>query len=265
MNSPPANVSASAALARAGDAGPYFVLRPWSAQEPWRPFAALLADPAALAERAGRTRIALARNAGAAPADVEERVAASIMFLGLAAQLVSPLLGAAVLGGVVPRLTAWELWWQPAPADGGPWRLAALPVAGTAVGDLAAEPQAGAAALLLSARVQALTGPVTAAFGAVFRLSPQVLRGNVASAVAGAGTVLAVAVPQRAGIVGDLTARILAMSPLRGAGTLIQPDPARPQRLLLRRSCCLYYRIPGAGICGDCVLQAKRGAGGPRR
>jgi len=25
----------------------------------------------------------------------------------------------------------------------------------------------------------------------------------------------------------------------------------------MRRSCCLFYRLPGAGTCGDCVLDER--------
>jgi hypothetical protein len=42
---------------------------------------------------------------------------------------------------------------------------------------------------------------------------------------------------------------------LRGTGQYVQPDPARARWSLARRSCCLLYRVPGAGICGDCVLR----------
>jgi hypothetical protein len=59
---------------------------------------------------------------------VTERVAASIVSLGLASRLVSPPLGAAVLGGVVPYLTLDNLWWRP--VDGGPVPLAVGPVTG---------------------------------------------------------------------------------------------------------------------------------------
>jgi hypothetical protein len=146
-----------------------------------------------------------------------------------------------------------DLWWRP--ADGGPWPLAARPADGVAVGGLGTGEQLGAAAALISEHyVQGITGPVSAAFGTAFRLSPQVLRGNVASALAGAAGVLGAAYPERAGAAWALTARILGERPLRGAGELVQPDAARVQRFLVRRSCCLIYRVPGAGTCGDCVL-----------
>jgi hypothetical protein len=51
-------------------------------------------------------------------------------------------------------------------------------------------------------------------------------------------------------VVGEM----LRMAPLAGMGTLVQPVPERPRRFLVRNNCCLYYRIPGGGTCGDCVL-----------
>ncbi|EFC84989.1 (2Fe-2S)-binding protein [Parafrankia sp. EUN1f] len=55
--------------------------------------------------------------------------------------------------------------------------------------------------------------------------------------------------------VGRLTARLLATPPLAGTtvhsltldGQLVVPS-------VVRRSCCLFYRVPGGGTCGDCPL-----------
>ncbi|MEC4021033.1 (2Fe-2S)-binding protein, partial [Streptomyces sp. H27-D2] len=33
---------------------------------------------------------------------------------------------------------------------------------------------------------------------------------------------------------------------------------AAGERDFVRRSCCLYYRVPGGGMCGDCVLLPTR-------
>ncbi len=255
MTRPPALVSAAAALAQASAAGPYFTIQPWSSEGGWRPFGALLSDPVALSDRVGHARAALARRARIAPGDVEERVAASTVFLGLASQLVSPLLGAAVIGGIVPGLTVAGLWWRP--VESGPWPLAARPAGGLRLGQLGSDRELREAAVVLSERVHSLAGPVAAAFGAVFRLSQQVLRGNVASAVSGASSMLAVAFPQRAGAAGRLAAQVLAMGWLRGTGQFVQPDPAQPRWFLARRSCCLLYRVPGTGMCGDCVLRRR--------
>jgi hypothetical protein len=253
MNSPPARVDPWDALAAAAAAGPYFAVEPWAGGTQWRPLSALVSEPDVLAERVDHARGVLAGQAGIAPAEVEQRAAASIVFLGLASRLVSPSLGAAVAGRVVPDLTMADLWWRP--VAGGPLALAARLSSGAAVGGLASRPQLAAAARLLSEGcVQGLAGPVAAAFEAAFRLSPQVLWGNVASALAGAAGLLADAFPERAEAAGQLTAEILGQGPLRGTGALVQPDAGRPRRFLVRRSCCLFYRVPGGGTCGDCVL-----------
>jgi hypothetical protein len=246
-------ISAAEALAQAAAIGPYFTIQPWSPAAAWRPLGTLISDPAALPERVGHARTALAGQAGIAPEQVEERVAASIVFLGLASQLASPLLGATVIGGVVPLLALADLWWLP--AGGGPWPLATRPAGGIGVGQLTSDREVREAAVLLSDRVNSLTGPMAAAFGTGFRLSQQVLRGNAGSALAGASGVLAGAFPSRAGTAGRLTAHVLAMGPLRGTGQFVQRDG---ERFFVRRSCCLLYRIPGAGMCGDCVLRRSR-------
>ena len=126
---------------------------------------------------------------------------------------------------------------------------------GSAVGHLGSDRELHEAAVVLSERVHDLTGPLAAAFGAAFRLSQQVLRGNVASAMSGAAAMLAVAFPSRAETAGRLTAQVLAAGWLRGSGRYARPDPGQPRWHLARRSCCLLYRLPGAGLCGDCVLR----------
>jgi hypothetical protein len=244
---------AAAAVAAAAAAGPYFALEPWAGGAAWRPLGVLVTDPEVLRELVSHARGVLARSARVDPDGIQERAAASIVFLGLASRLVSPSLGAAVAGGVVPELGVADLWWRP--VDGGPLPLAARLSAGAAVGGLETGEQVTAAARLLSEGcVQALAGPVARAFQAAFRLSPQVLWGNVASALAGAAGMLAEAFPARAQAAGRLTAETLGLGPLRGTGELVQPDPALARRFFVRRSCCLFYRVPGGGTCGDCVL-----------
>lgn len=254
---PAAEVDASAALAAAAQAGPYFVVEPASAGRGWLPLTLLTADPAMFRERVTHARRVIADRAGLDPQQVEERAAASIVFLGLASRLISPALGAAVLGGVVPRLAASALYWRP--VDGGPWPLAvAPPVTGFRTGDLAAGGELSRAAALLSEHIiQGTVGPLADAVRAGFRLSPQVLWGNVASALAGAAGMLAGSYPRQAETAGRLTAEVLAAGPLAGTGELIQPDAQQPRRFLIRRSCCLFYRVPGGGICADCVLTTE--------
>ena len=239
-----ADVDAAEALAAAARAGPYFALEPWTEGTGWRPASLLVTDPAVLADQVTYARAVIAGRAGIAAAEVTERVAASIVFLGLASRLVSPSLGAAVLGGVVPYLTLDNLWWRP--VDSGPMPLAAGPVTGREIGDAPAGRELDDAAALLSERcVQGMADPVAGGFQARFRLSPLVLRGNIASALAGAAGMLATTFPDRAETAGQLTARILAFGPLQGTGEIraaerlaaeMLPDP--PQ---------LLYVLPCAG------------------
>src|SRR5580658_83757 len=148
-----AEVDAAQALAAAGGAGTYFAVEPWAEGAGWRRASLLVSDPAVLAGRVTHARAVIASRAGIAAAEVTERVAASIVFLGLASRLVSPSLGAAVLGGVVPYLTLDNLWWRP--VDGGPVPLAVRgsgPVTGREIGDAASGRQLDDAAALLSER-----------------------------------------------------------------------------------------------------------------
>ena len=85
-------------------------------------------------------------------------------------------------------------------------------------------------------------------------MSEQVLWGNVASALAGAMTMLIEAHPEQADTTAGLVERLLEREPLTGTGEVVRPEASHPRRFLVRRSCCLFYRVPGGGYCGDCVL-----------
>ena len=189
----------------------------------------LTAGPAALRERVTHARRVIARRAGLDPQQVEERAAASIVFLGLASRLISPALAATVLGRVVPRLTAGTLYWRP--VDGGPWPLAAAPpVTGYRAGDLAADSDLSHAAALLDEHViQGIVGPLADAAAAGFRLSPQVLWGNVASALAGAAGMLAGRYPEQAEAAGRAAPR-RSWPPGRWPGPGTSSSPTRGSR-----------------------------------
>ncbi len=202
---------------------PYFVWDDYAPGAGWRPFPELL-DPQVAAERVRVARETLVTMFGLDPATVPVRVVASVTFLGVASRLLAPPLAA-------PRYPAPEqLFWKPVP--GGPWPMAcAVPRtadAGTGV--------------FRERVVLGLVAPLLAVFRDTFRLSPKVLWGNVSSALAGA-----------AGQLDDpaawtLVADLLDVAPLAGTADL-------RGRVLRRRNCCLYYRIPGGGTCGDCVLR----------
>lgn len=228
-----------AALDLAAEVGPFFVLDRWTPEAGWRPLRELVERPV-LVERVTAAREMLAGRSRVGVDEIEERATASIVFLGLAARLVSPAFACAALAERVPTLTIDELWWQP--VTGGPWPLARSPRdAPEPSGDLAAD---------LDARIlQPIVAPVLDAFGRTFAVSPQVLWGNVASSLAGALTMLRTARPDRAEAATAIVGRLLEHGTLKDTGDLAAAGPS-----FVRRSCCLFYRVPGAGICGDCVL-----------
>ena len=92
-----------AVLAELARLGPFFALETHPAgsapHAQWRPLEELLRQPGALEARVAAVRAALADAGGRQPGDVEPRVAASLTQLGLAARLICPALGVAVLTG----------------------------------------------------------------------------------------------------------------------------------------------------------------------
>lgn len=229
-----------AALDDVAGFGPFFAASadPAEAVDPsWRSWRALYEDPSILSARIEVVATALGTD--------DQRVAASIAYQGLAARLVSPVLAVAAVHGLVPAWTPESLHWRLAVT--GPWPLwesdrgasrpsaAALP---TAVADALVGPHLGA-----------LVGATRAARS----VSARVLWGNAASAVAAAGRMIAQARPTAAGRAADVVGALLRAGPLARAGRFEQGWSFR------RRSCCLYYRIPDGGVCGDCVLGTARG------
>ncbi|MFF5227343.1 (2Fe-2S)-binding protein [Dactylosporangium sp. NPDC000521] len=202
---------------------PYFVWEDRTPGDGWRPFADLL-DPAVAAERVGVARETLLTMFGLDPAVVPVRVVASVTFLGVASRLLAPPL-------LDPRYPEpAQLFWKPVP--GGPWPIACTaPPGGPLVRGAFHE------RILLG-----LVAPLLEVFRAEFRLSPKVLWGNVSSALAGAAGQL------DDPAVWTFVADLLTTAPLAGTADL-------HGRALRRRNCCLYYRIPGGGTCGDCILR----------
>ncbi|MFW5420791.1 (2Fe-2S)-binding protein [Nocardiopsis sp. CNT-189] len=237
-----------AALADLAGLGGFFPV-PAAGEEPagtgeeagWRPLAGLR-EPAYLDGRVEATRRVFAGRTGIAPEEVPPRIAASVLHLGIAERLLSPAIGAAVLHGVVPDPGAWR--WRPAPR--GPLPLLAGG-GGAAVPDPQADP-AGAAEALAAGYLDGLVEPVSRAVASRVAVSPRVLRGNAASAFAGAVRHLSEARPEAAPGASALLRAVLSRRPLNGAGRL--DGSGR----FTRRSCCLYYRLPDGGKCGDCIL-----------
>ncbi len=159
----------------------------------------------------------------------EPRVAASLLFQSIAARLWSPAVAAAALSGEVPDLRDVHWRWIP----GAPMALW-LP-------DVRWLPRSAVADSVLSVLV-----PVRQAFGETVKLADGLMWGNAASALA--GTLRAVP-PEVAAAMAPVVAEAMNHEPLAGTGGFVRPG------VFLRRSCCLYYRVPpGGGYCGDCPL-----------
>lgn len=168
----------------------------------------------------------------------ERRVGASVAHLGLAARLWSTALGPAALYGRFPCLDPAELSW-----DGALTSPDDLWWAGSAT-------RPATAADLRAAVQEAHLVPLHAALRRDGRISPRLLWGNAGSALAGALRELtrwarAHGRPDAADRAATLVTELLDHPDL--AGTVRGPR-------LRRASCCLHYRCPGGGLCGDCVF-----------
>jgi FhuF-like iron-sulfur protein len=252
--------------------GPFFAVASHEpgapAVAPWRRASELAAPGGALRERIAAVRAALAAQPGgrSRPAGaIDPRVAASVTHLGLAARLIAPALGAAVIGHDLD-LRLDVLWWQdtlggpvplsvpvPVPADAPPAAPVSpgTPPAAPALAGAVPRADPGRDAASVAHRfLDEVIAPLTRATRELVPVSSRVLWGNVASGVNSAARQAAASRPDRAWrVAGDWFA-----SPLL-AGERQPPGPD-----FRRSSCCLIYKVaPGgpAAVCGDCVLNAR--------
>ncbi|MCZ7415413.1 MULTISPECIES: (2Fe-2S)-binding protein [unclassified Streptomyces] len=228
-------------LARVGQVGPFFHIHPGPRPDPegFRPLGELYGEGPALASYTAF----VARRLGTD----QTRVAASTVQLGLASRLWSVALASASLAGRVPDLDPARVWWCPNPA--GPLRLW-LPEPR----DLPADGPTGLAGALHATVVEANLRPLGDAVRELARVSWHSLHGNAASALVGGLRVLADARPDVRATAVTLAEKVLRHPPLADAGTV---SPAPDGLALARHNCCLYYRVPGGGTCGDCVLRHR--------
>jgi hypothetical protein len=201
----------------------------------------------------------------------EVRVAASILHLSFAARIWSPVLGCALLAGAVPDLRSLVVTTEPSIRLGlaaiSGWR-ADSPTeppdpAASAAGSPADPPDPPASAAVSLAELADLTaaavaGPLAGLASALpVRLAGGLLRGNSASAMAGALGELARAGADLGQSAASLAAALLRTPALAGAGRLTGSC-----LVFRRRSCCLYYRVPGDGLCGDCCFDSPPSGAG---
>jgi hypothetical protein len=225
--------------------GPFFAVdaHPAGAEPapPWRPGRELAEPSGPLLARIESVRAALAERGGCPPGDIELRVAASVMHLGLTARLVSPAL-AALAGRGRLDLRLDGLWWQD--TAGGPVPLSVPDPGG-------AERSGAGPADDCRRLLDEVIAPVTEAVSGLVPVSPRVLWGNVASAVNGAAGMVAA---QRA----DLSEQAWAVAAAFFRSPRLGRERRPPGPSFRRSSCCLIYRLAPAGpraVCGDCVLR----------
>ena len=210
------------ALDAAAQVGPFFRLEIVDQASGWLPMTQL--DPETAADYVADT----ARQLGTE----ETRVAASILQQSFAARLWSPVLGCGLLAGVVPALSNLMVSREP------PLRLGLPERSGWLV-------ETTSQLLALSSET---VGTQLSAFAAALPDPPAdgLLRGNSASAMIGGLGVLISARPDLSDRAAAIATALLDTEDLRGAGDL--------DKTFRRRSCCLYYRVPGGGLCGDCCF-----------
>jgi hypothetical protein len=240
---------------------------------PWRSVSELTAPSRALRERIASVRATLAARGGLDVDAVEPRVAASAVHLGLAARLIAPALGAAVIGRPVD-MRPGGLWWQDVYGGPVPLSVPALP-GGEGPGRAPGEEHRGGRPAVQSAPLAAdwgrllfaeLLAPLVAAVARLVPVSGRVLWGNVASAVNAAAAQVARQRPDLAASAWQAAGGLFASPWLRG-----EPNPPGPA--FRRSSCCLFYRLAlssrparthpqarrdPAAVCGDCVLAGTR-------
>ncbi|MFI9629565.1 (2Fe-2S)-binding protein [Streptomyces sp. NPDC052042] len=204
----------------------------------FRPLTELYEDPGVLEDCVRAVAVRLGTD--------QPRVAASTLHLGTASRLWSIALACAALTGHVPDLSPDRLWWRPAPS--GPLQLW-LP-------DVRERKETPLAAALHHTVVAQNLTPWAEAVRRVSAVSPQTLSGNAASALIGAHRVLLAREPHAPHPVVPLVREVLDRPPFSGAGTYRHAGPSEPIAFR-RQNCCLYYRVPGAGTCGDCVLNTR--------
>lgn len=226
--------TAAAALAEIGAASPYFTVGAGATDEPgWQPLAALYRDPAEL---------------GAAVAEVadridatEPRVAASTFHLSMAARVWSVWIGMLVGHGLHLDLSPAALHYR---SVDGRLRLHLPRVHAWQVESA----QPALAATVFDGHLD----PFAAALRRVVPISANLLRGNAASALMGAARVFDR--HRGAGAAGPAWRLATAVCDENLAGAVVFTADATAYR---RTSCCLYYRTPDAGLCGDCALDRR--------
>lgn len=176
----------------------------------------------------------------------EPRVAASIAHQGLAARLWSAALGCAVLYGGLPDLSPDLLHWDAAAVAPDDLLLTEV------------RPLPGDAATLASVVLHGHLQPLGETLRSRYGVAAGLLWGNAGSALAGAARELD-RWARRGGRT-DAAERSRALTAELFTHPLLRATGTRAGTSFRRHSCCLYYRVPGGGVCGDCCFDRPPGA-----
>jgi hypothetical protein len=253
--------SGAQTLETLGWLGGFFVLAaPPPAGSDAVPWARVLTEDA-LTARFATVRAALAASTGMPVDEVDPKVAVSATQVGLASRLWSVALASAVLGGWLPDLGSRSLLASPVHRGEVPLGVAD-PTRGYAVASL---PEA--ADVVVRTVVTDSLALLTSACASAGRTPSKVLVSNSTSALVGAARVLAASRPDRGADAWALARLLLAHPAVAAGGEVVAPAtlPAgvggamqRGDEGFLRSGCCVFYRLPGHGLCPDCVLAPSR-------
>jgi hypothetical protein len=237
---PPSPSDAVALLAYTASLGEYFAL-PSAGDRggpAWHPLPSLL-DETMIRDLVDRTRRAITAAMRCDLKEVSVRLAASSFQLGIAARILSPLMGAAICYSAVPVINRESIRWRSTDHS--------VLFAANELEFVTVASAAEAACVIAESALSELFIPLNEILSSVVSLSPKVSWGNVASAANGAVTVLSMARPDRERAGRALVQALLDTTLLHGTGTF-------ETGAFARRSCCLFYQAPRSGYCGDCVL-----------
>ncbi len=223
---PSGDPAAISALDEIRNVSGYFAVGTGPLNDGWRPVGQLYDDTALLAEIVGRVKARMNVT--------ERRVAASTFFLGFAARLWS--IGVGTVAGY--RLLV----------DLAPERLLFRDIDGQIALHLehpVVQQRDDLPCALADLVLDTHLTPLALALRRLSPISERLLDGNSASALLGAARVFD---RDRATTSGWELARSICTDPRLSAAVRFDDIDYR------RNSCCLYYRTPHGGLCGDCAL-----------
>ncbi|MEV2275645.1 (2Fe-2S)-binding protein [Nocardiopsis sp. NPDC049922] len=210
----------------------------------WRALDGSGAAEAPIAEEVGRVRAQLAAMSHQSPQEVEWRVAASIFHQGLATRLLSPVVAAGLCHDAL--LDAARFHYDP--EREGPVVLR------TAQEYAATAPAEAVADWVEETVVTGVMERVARVLCRIGKVAPGLLRGNTAAALAGSVRALGADRPDARPAAEALARTLLERPALAGTGGYTGVDD-QGLAVFRRTTCCLYYRLPGHGMCGDCALR----------